>query len=105
MNHRLEWKPGWQLVGDRQGWLNIRLFDIMLTGKCEQVLLFFFKKTKNKFFVLCVRMFASCTSLHHTNALCLQRPEEGMSFPRTRDGFELINSCWEPNLDHLDLNC
>lgn len=49
MNHRLEWKPGWQLVGDRQGWLNIHLFDIMLTGKCEQVLLFFKKKLKINF--------------------------------------------------------
>lgn len=85
MDHRLERKPGWQLVGDRQGWLHIHLFDIVLTGKCEQLLLFF-KKLKINFCFVCENV---CFMYICTSHACLVFTEAGREhgFPWNWRGF------------------
>lgn len=54
----------------------------------------------------------ACMSVCHVHAWCLQSPEEGIRFPRTRvaDGCELACGCWESNSGPLEeqanaLNC
>lgn len=44
-----------------------------------------------------------CTSVHHTCAWYLQRPEEGTVLPGTgaTDGFELLYGSWELNPEPL----
>lgn len=42
---------------------------------------------------MCMGSLSACISLHHVNAQCIWRSEEGVGFPRTRvqDDCELTN--------------